>query len=224
VAGPSFYRYRMGQLLRRERELSELVGERTEALRLANLALVEKNQQLAELSTVDALTGLANRRRFDSVLSEEWRRAARAESWISLVMADVDAFKQYNDTLGHPAGDVCLRAIGEVLSKSARRAGELVARIGGEEFCLVLPGAPPDNMMALAQSLCDRIQAMALPHPSSPVAPVVTVSVGGTSARGDASVDAEALLRAADAALYEAKQSGRNRVVTRIIEKASDLK
>jgi diguanylate cyclase (GGDEF)-like protein len=222
--GPSFYWYRLRQAQRRERELARVVAERTEELRVANLTLVERNAQLAEASLADPLTGLANRRRFDAALAEEWRRAVRAGTWVSLVMADVDAFKQYNDALGHPAGDACLQALAEVLARTARRAGEIAARIGGEEFCLLLPGAAPEAMQAVAHKLREGVEALGRQHPTSPVAPVVTVSVGGASARADLAGEAARLLAAADEALYAAKQRGRNQVVTRLIEETTQIK
>jgi len=217
VVGPGFYRFRMRQAERREAALQAVVAERTEELSRANAALGEKNALLAELSISDPLTGLANRRRFDEALAEEWRRAARARGWLSLLTIDIDQFKQLNDASGHPAGDVCLRAVAQALRSLPRRAGELVARVGGEEFSLLLPGSAPEDAAAFAETLRAAVEGLAYPHPSSGVSAVVTVSCGAASARPDPTVEPEALPRAADEALYEAKRTGRNRVAVRLI-------
>jgi diguanylate cyclase (GGDEF)-like protein len=193
-----------------------VAGQVAGAIHLARLnrRLEAMNRELARLTRLDDLTGLANRRRFDEALAEEWRRAARARGWVSLAIADIDAFKQFNDALGHLAGDACLEAIGVLISGQARRAGELAARLGGEEFALLLPGVPPDEATALGERLRAEVQRLGHIHPASPVARVVTVSVGVASLAADPSADARQLVLFADGALYEAKRTGRNRVVT----------
>ena len=180
-----------------------------------NRRLESANRELARLIRLDELTGLANRRRFDEALYEEWRRAARAPGWVSLAIADIDAFKQFNDALGHLAGDACLEKVGVLIAGQARRAGELAARLGGEEFALLFPGADPGEGAAFAERLRVAVEANAYRHPSSPVATVVTVSVGVASLRAEFAGDARQLVHLADSALYEAKRSGRNRVVSR---------
>jgi diguanylate cyclase (GGDEF)-like protein len=179
----------------------------------AEQALVRANQELAELSSLDPLTGLANRRELDACLARECARAARAGETIALLLCDVDAFKAYNDTYGHPAGDACLQRVAEVLGTIARRAGDLVARYGGEEFALVLPATDVDAAVALAEQARAATMALELMHGRSPAAEVVTISIGVAYARGDEPPDPEALLLRADAALYSAKRTGRNRVV-----------
>lgn len=193
-------------------ELEDKVQQRTQALE-------EVNHQLEVLSVTDALTRLANRRRFDAVWLDEWQRALRQATPLAVIMLDVDHFKAYNDHYGHQQGDECLRRVGEVLLTTVRRAGELVARYGGEEFVVVLPGTSVIHAMAVAESIRANIQAAGIAHAHSGVAAVVTVSLGvavGIPAQGDAR---DALVHAADAALYRAKDQGRNRVVLSDIDR-----
>lgn len=193
-------------------ELEDKVQQRTQALE-------EVNHQLEVLSVTDALTRLANRRRFDAVWLDEWQRALRQATPLAVIMLDVDHFKAYNDHYGHQQGDECLRRVGEVLLTTVRRAGELVARYGGEEFVVVLPGTSVIHAMAVAESIRANIQAAGIAHAHSGVAAVVTVSLGvavGIPTQGDAP---DALVHAADAALYRAKDQGRNRVVLSDIDR-----
>lgn len=210
-----FYRLRLRELRRREAELAVMVAERTEALRLANDELERRNQQLAHLSTRDPLTGLANRRRLESALATEWRRATRHRHPLSLLMVDVDEFKAYNDSQGHPAGDSCLRDLAEVLRAVSQRSADVVARYGGEEFAVLLPETAREDARHLAERIRVEVQARAIPHPESPVGSVVTVSVGLASIvpDGGAHEGQATLVEAADQALYRAKRQGRNRVV-----------
>jgi len=205
LVGPAFYYVRVGLLRRKQAELERLVAARTAEVQAAN-------ERLAQLASEDGLTGVANRRRLDEALDQEWRRAYRAGTALALLLVDVDFFKQYNDRLGHVAGDECLRTVARSIADAHTRAGEVVARFGGEEFALLIPGIERDRTEWVAEDLRQRIQALALPHPDSAVAPVVTVSVGvaWTVPSGDASL--ESLVSAADAALYSAKRGGRNRV------------
>lgn len=193
-------------------ELEDKVQQRTQALE-------EVNHQLEVLSVTDALTRLANRRRFDAVWLDEWQRALRQVTPLAVIMLDVDHFKAYNDHYGHQQGDECLRRVGEVLLTTVRRAGELVARYGGEEFVVVLPGTSVIHAMAVAESIRANIQAAGIAHAHSGVAAVVTVSLGvavGIPTQGDVR---DALVHAADAALYRAKDQGRNRVVLSDIDR-----
>ncbi len=204
LAGPLFYRFRVRRLTAQKAALERLVAERTAALEAAN-------GLLAQLAREDGLTGLMNRRAFDSMLGEECRRASRVHSAISLLLIDIDAFKAYNDHLGHQAGDACLRAVSQAIASASRRAGELVARYGGEELAVIIPGDAPDSVTRQAELLRIRVQELALPHPASPVAPVVTVSIGVAFNRLDGEVSPSDLIAAADRALYLAKERGRNR-------------
>lgn len=194
---------RTRHLRRQRREMERLVAEKTEALRQAN-------EHLEALSFSDALTGLANRRRFDEQLAREWRRTAREQLPLALVLADIDAFKAYNDTVGHAAGDDCLRAVADVIRDAAGRAGDLAARYGGEEFVLLLPGLDLAAAHAFAERLRVACEARALPHPASSVGPVVTVSVGVAAWVPEVGASPQSLFTAADEALYRAKAAGRN--------------
>lgn len=202
IAG--FLRLRTRQLRHRQADMERLVNEKTEELRLAN-------ERLERLSFVDSLTGLANRRRFDESLEEEWRRARRSGTPLALIVADVDLFKDYNDTLGHPAGDRCLVAVAEVFRNAARRAGEVVARIGGEEFAALIH-ADEGGALLFAEKLRQACEGRAIPHPASRVASVVTISLGVAVRVPSDATSADSLVVDADAALYAAKRAGRNRV------------
>ncbi len=192
------------ELVERDRQLSEL-----------NALLATANAELAMQSETDALTGLANRRHFDRRLAEEVARARRHGLALALLLVDVDHFKDYNDCYGHPAGDAALRAVALALQAAAQRPNDLAARIGGEEFAVLLPHCGAAQAAAIAQRVLDGVAGLALPHRTSPVAPHVTVSVGVASLEPPGSpqaADPAALLKAADAALYSAKQAGRHRV------------
>lgn len=169
--------------------------------------------QLADLATSDALTGIANRRRFDETMEAEWRRCRRRQACLSVLLVDVDHFKALNDQLGHAAGDVALRGIAQALVSAAPRADDLVARYGGEEFVVLLPEADEARAVQIAEALRAAVEAAGIDHPTAPGGKV-TVSVGSATAYPNhAFAAAETLLAAADSALYRAKRGGRNRVV-----------
>jgi diguanylate cyclase (GGDEF)-like protein len=185
-------------------DVSELV-QREQELGLLNARLAQLNQELSVLSQTDALTGLANRRAFDQRLAEELSRVARHDVPLSLLVVDIDHFKSYNDHYGHPAGDACLRQVAEALRECAARPIDLVARLGGEEFALLLPHLDGADAVQVGERCLQAVEAAAIAHAGSPVAPRVTVSVGvaqSTQLEGDGA----ALLAAADAALYAAKR------------------
>ena len=170
-------------------------------------------EKLSELVLSDPLTGLANRRHFDQALTSEWDRAVREKHPLGLLMIDIDHFKAFNDTRGHAAGDDCLKAVARALRGHCTRPGDLVCRWGGEEFAVILPATDSAGAGHLARELVEIVRALGLEHGKSDVSPCVTISVGAASFRpGDLS-SAAALIEKADAALYAAKQAGRNRAL-----------
>jgi diguanylate cyclase (GGDEF)-like protein len=175
--------------------------------------LAAANRELENLSRQDGLTGIANRRCFDAYLLAEMRRASRERQAISLVLADVDYFKAYNDYYGHQAGDDCLRRVGSALKSVVRRPADLVARYGGEEFALVLPVTVMEGAVDVAKSLARAIEEMSIPHERSGVSGRVSISQGIASLVPATSTMPESLIELADQALYQAKQQGRNRYV-----------
>jgi diguanylate cyclase (GGDEF)-like protein len=187
-------------------ELEAKVKQRTTELEIANA-------KLQELSTTDALTGLANRGHFDAQWHVEWQRALRDGNHLSLIMLDVDHFKAFNDSLGHPAGDACLQRVGGILRTVRNRPGDLTARYGGEEFIVILPGCDGPPARLKAEGLREAVAAAAMPHPQSPTAPIVTISAGVASCIPQVGQDPAQLLRLADQSLYQAKLHGRNRVL-----------
>lgn len=201
------YRVKTLQLRRRHDELEKVVAERTEELSRAN-------ELLSTLSLTDSLTGIANRRRFEEAFEAEWHRALRLNGPVSIVMADIDLFKSYNDALGHPAGDRCLAEVACVLQGVARRGGDLAARTGGEEFVLLLPDTRTDAAAALAETARKAVEGLRIPHPSG-IGPFVTLSLGVATVVPVRGEDRQQLVEAVDEALYEAKRAGRNRVVVR---------
>lgn len=171
--------------------------------------------RLETLAIEDSLTGLANRRRFDERLKEEWARAYRDRSSLALLMIDVDHFKAYNDEYGHPAGDACLRVVARILAAEMLRTGDLAARYGGEEFAMLLPGTDAAGCARIGERIREAIHQAGLVHASSPLSGCVTVSLGGAVCRPtfERTAGAASLVEAADRALYAAKDAGRNRLM-----------
>jgi diguanylate cyclase (GGDEF)-like protein len=190
---------------RREHELQRIVEEKTADLR-------RLNEDLSRLSSLDSLTGLANRRVFDQTLKTECARGKRTGSAVSLVILDVDHFKALNDSEGHQRGDEYLRLVGSELTRLAKRQIDLAARYGGEEFAVILPATDAAGATRVAESIRLAIAGLQLPHPASPVAPFLTISVGVATATLESHSSPEELVAAADQALYGAKRNGRNRV------------
>lgn len=176
-------------------------------------ALEQADAQLRRQSDLDGLLGIANRRAFDGSLAHEWGRALREAAPLSLLMIDVDYFKNYNDTYGHQAGDRCLQQIAAAMAAALKRPGDLLARYGGEEFAVLLPHTAAAGADEVARELQDAVARLALPHAASAASAQVTVSIGGATLTPNARIAQDALVHAADAALYRAKQGGRNRCV-----------
>lgn len=199
-------------------QLQDLFEHQESRIAERTAQLQSVNNELERLSRCDDLTQLANRRCFDETLTQELQRQQRTQQPLSLLLCDIDYFKQYNDNYGHPAGDQCLKIVAQYLQGSTRRATDLAARYGGEEFAMILPATALVDGVALGQQLCDRIHQAQLPHDGSPISPWLSISIGVATSgdpRAPSSqvLSAEAIIAAADQALYEAKQNGRNRVV-----------
>lgn len=176
-------------------------------------ALREANARLSLQSETDPLTGIANRRLFELRLGEAWLHCAQRSEALGLLLVDVDHFKRYNDAQGHLAGDRCLVEVAAALRGCARRTGDLVARWGGEEFALLLPGAGAEEALAVGHRCAAAVAGRRLPHPDSPVSAHVTISVGVCSAVADPDARVHSVIALADAALYAAKRAGRNRAI-----------
>jgi diguanylate cyclase (GGDEF)-like protein len=202
----------MARVNQRLAETNRLVEVRTRELEQVNQQLQLANQVLHQLSTHDGLTGVANRRQFDEVLLIEWRRAARINGPISLIMVDIDHFKLFNDEYGHQAGDDTLKEVAYALQDSVQRAGDLIARYGGEEFAIILPGTQPEEAARLAEAIREAVEGRKIRHALSIAFRYVTVSVGVASVYAVRDGSPAELVAAADRALYAAKRGGRNRV------------
>jgi diguanylate cyclase (GGDEF)-like protein/PAS domain S-box-containing protein len=196
-----------------QRALDDLERSRRE-IEETNRRLAESNRELQRMTRRDGLTNIANRRSFDEYLALEWNRAARDRRPLSLLMIDVDHFKAYNDRYGHPAGDDCLRRVAEALERQLGRSIDIVARYGGEEFAVVLPETPRVGAVNIGERLRHAVEELDLPHAESPTAGHVTISVGAATMIPHPGDSAEVIVSASDAALYSAKQNGRNRVCT----------
>lgn len=195
------------------RASQQLLNERNLELTRYSTELEQANTKLAALSVTDALTGLANRRRFDELLVAEWSRATRHRHAFAVIMLDIDYFKQFNDHYGHQAGDACLIKVAAVLQTCGRRAGDVAARYGGEEFVMIVTDTDPASVARFAESVRESIAALQIPHADSPCG-VVTVSMGTAAVRSTQGGNPAAVLKLADDMLYEAKRQGRNRVAS----------
>ncbi len=196
--------YPLKNLVERNTALEREVADRT-------LELREANFKLELLSNTDGLTGAANRRCFDSVLREEWNRAQRSGAPLALILIDVDHFKAYNDCYGHLAGDDCLRAVAMSMLKEVRRAAEIVARFGGEEFVILMPDSSEEQVLATAKRIQDAVAELSIEHACSPTGQV-TLSFGVARVVPAFGLSPENLIASADAALYQAKSLRRDRI------------
>jgi len=180
------------------------------ALREMQKELEAKNSELERLSSLDGLTGIANRRIFDEFIKREWLRAARDGSSISLILIDIDHFKKFNDGYGHQGGDDCLRKVARTLASTVKRPSDLVARYGGEEFAVVMPGTDREGALKIAEALRSGVDSMNLTHEFSTTADHVTISLGVATMPPSGTTAPEELITKADEALYQAKEAGRN--------------
>lgn len=178
-----------------------------------HIRLKQQADLLESISLVDALTHTPNRRRFDESIDAEWKRAAREKTQLSMLMIDIDYFKNYNDHYGHGAGDVCLQSVAAALLAGVSRPGDLVARYGGEEFAVILPETGKEAAAHIAARLCEGVRDLKLPHARSGAGPFVTVSIGCATVTPSEKTGApNPLLDESDRMLYKAKSAGRNRV------------
>ena len=183
--------------------------------------LKDSNEKLEQLSLLDSLTHLNNRRYFDMQMDKEWRRAQRHQEVISLLMIDIDYFKLYNDRYGHAAGDKCLQSVATVLKAALHRPTDIIARFGGEEFVVLLPGVDQSGAEKIARVMKTLLWQAAIAHEASPVSDYVTMSIGVASVVPQADTAPLCLLKVADLALYQAKHKGRDRIVTGEFERMS---
>ncbi|WP_213881678.1 sensor domain-containing diguanylate cyclase [Pseudomonas sp. dw_358] len=202
-------------VVRQEGEVQALIGfmfdiseRKKQEEQLAHL-----HRELEALSYQDGLTGIANRRRFDNTLAKEWSEAQRSGQPLSLILMDIDCFKQYNDQYGHLRGDECLKRVGQLLSLAAQRPRDLVARFGGEEFVWLLPDTDAEAARELAEKCRVLVRQQRIAHELSPVAPVVTLSLGVGTVMPSPEQSSTSFVEQVDRALYQAKREGRDRVV-----------
>jgi len=190
------------------------LSQMREQLEKMNNELARSNRELQRLSSMDGLTGLANRRQFDETLEQEWQRAIRTNMPLSLIFLDIDFFKRYNDHYGHQAGDDCLKEVAEAMQKTVHRPADLVSRYGGEEFVMILPDTTSEGALAVAEKVLAGITDLRIPHANSAVADHLTLSIGVATASPQESSRPAELIEAADKMLYRAKDQGRNRIET----------
>ncbi|MBF0303021.1 MAG: diguanylate cyclase [Desulfamplus sp.] len=199
--------------LERERQLNRKLSELNDILVHKNEKLHEINVTLKNIASIDGLTGIPNRRRFDEFLYIEWNRSMRQQTPISLIMMDIDFFKAYNDNYGHAAGDECLKQVAKTLFDSIGRKVDMVARFGGEEFVCVLPETDAAGARLVGERLRASVASLKLPHEHSAVSSCVTISLGAATMTAELGSLPEILIQKADERLYKAKRGGRNRLV-----------
>jgi len=194
-------------------EIQYKMEKMTDSLQESNRELQTENEKLEHLTLIDELTQLYNRRYFEMQLEKEWKRKARKNDRLTLLVMDIDYFKLYNDTYGHAEGDVCLQSVAKVLRESLQRPNDIVARIGGEEFVALLPNIDEEGALIVAKAIQKNLIKVGLVHATSPVCDSVTVSIGIASTYSGRDASALSLFKAADKALYKAKNKGRNQIV-----------
>jgi len=188
-----------------------------------HVELKRLRDQLASMAVTDALTGLSNRRQLEKALHTETARLARTGDWLSVIMIDIDFFKQFNDTYGHPAGDLCISMVASALTRAVKRASDISARYGGEEFACILPGADPHGAELVAQEIKLQVQSLNIPHERSQISPFITVSIGVASARCLPGMAADQWIGHADRQLYQSKHGGRNRITVAEFDNSAEF-
>ena len=206
------------KLFRQTSRLVKMSDRMQNDLNELNAELQKHKEILSQMSYMDGLTGIANRRRFNEAIEEEWRRAARSGTLLGLILLDLDFFKPYNDNYGHSAGDDCLVQVASALSEVVNRPGDLVTRYGGEEFAVLLPETDMSGAANVACRMRDNIEALGVVHGFSSVSAVVTASIGVAAMVPDKGRSYNDLVEAADQQLYAAKEEGRNQVKGRMVE------
>lgn len=206
------------KLFRQTQRLVKMSDRMQRDLNELNAELQKHKEILSQMSYVDGLTRIANRRRFNEYIESEWKRAMRSGCSLALILLDLDLFKLYNDNYGHSAGDACLVEVSRALAETIKRPGDLAARYGGEEFALLLPETGLPGAMDVASEAQHNISDAALVHEYSPVASTVTASIGVAAMVPDGKQSYRDLVEAADRQLYAAKAAGRNRIKGRVTE------
>lgn len=211
---------RINSAIRLRKEIKARIEREKEVLKLSE-ELKKANQKLENIALMDGLTGISNRRLFDKTIKKELKRAKRKNSDLSLIMIDIDNFKEYNDTYGHQQGDQCLKEAASVLDKKTKRAADFAARYGGEEFAVILPGTAKDGALKIAEDIRKGIMNLKIEHKNSSTSDYITVSLGVSSIKVEKEID-QGLIRSfieqADQALYQAKENGKNQVVYKSFE------
>ncbi|MEI6429749.1 MAG: GGDEF domain-containing protein [Pseudanabaena sp. ELA607] len=194
-------------------DIHQLLVAHSRIFQLATNLLTQANQRLKELTIIDPLTGIGNRRLFDQYFSRDWHLAIREKQWITVILCDVDYFKKYNDTYGHQAGDDCLRQVAHLIHNDCKRMTDIVARYGGEEFIISLLNVKAEQAIAIVERIQKSLSELKLPHVASSVSPYLTLSFGIAAIKPITNQNSSSLIELADQALYQAKEKGRNQFV-----------
>ena len=200
------------------KEKNQQLAREIQDRQTAETKLLKLNHKLSKLATLDSLTNIANRHYFDEMLNKEWQRGRIESSPLGLILCDIDHFKLYNDCLGHQAGDICLKQVAQAISETVRHSGDLAARYGGEEFAIILPQTTPENALIVAENIRLQIKELNIPHPHSTVSDRVSLSLGVSCVIPNPATTKQQLLVAADKALYQAKNAGRDRAILNSID------
>ena len=205
------------KLFRQTQRLVKMSDRMQKNLNELNVELQEHKEILSKMSYIDGLTSVANRRRLNECLENEWQSHSRSKLFLSLILLDLDYFKQFNDHYGHGAGDECLIKVAKAMCEAVKRSTDLVARYGGEEFAILLPQTELSGAMQVASAVQENIFKLAIEHEYSSVASIVTASMGVAVIVPDTKLSPQELLDAADKLLYAAKDAGRNQIKAKVV-------